>query len=213
MHLLGHNLPDHKPLKIALLTFYGISHPIALRLLARLSIHSEALVSDLTEPQLTSLSAYLSSPSTTLKSKDVTIKLSPPTNTNTNSSSSSSSSLLPKGNQTIFSLGLGNSNKGKSKATSTEKEDPLDELKLETEARRSMQADIAHLRMVGTYRGKRHAAGYPVRGQRTQTNASTAKKHNRVERRGFASSAISPSFGTTEIPSPPSRILKELSLI
>ncbi|WRT66543.1 uncharacterized protein IL334_003502 [Kwoniella shivajii] len=190
MHLLGHNLPDHKPLKIALLTFYGLSHQLSSRLLARLSIHSEALVSDLTEPQLTSLSAYLSSPSTTSKPSDSPISLSPP----------GGKSLLSPGNKSIFGnlnninrIGKGNGNGSKANANvkgkgkEQVKEDPLDELKIETEARRSMQGDIAHLRTVGTYRGKRHAAGYPVRGQRTQTNASTAKKHNRVERRGFAS--------------------------
>jgi small subunit ribosomal protein S13 len=35
------------------------------------------------------------------------------------------------------------------------KADPLDELKIETDLRRSMQADIAHQRQVGTYRGRR----------------------------------------------------------
>nr|XP_019046515.1 30S small subunit ribosomal protein S13 [Kwoniella bestiolae CBS 10118]OCF25445.1 30S small subunit ribosomal protein S13 [Kwoniella bestiolae CBS 10118] len=135
MHLLGHNLPDHKPLKIALLTFYGLSHPLASRLLARLSIHSEALVSDLTEPQLTSLSAYLSSPATTAKVRETQINLAPP----------GGRALPLPGNKSV----VGAVNKGKGK------EDPLDELKLETEARRGMQGDIAHLRMVGTYRGKR----------------------------------------------------------
>ncbi|WWC70172.1 mitochondrial 37S ribosomal uS13m domain-containing protein [Kwoniella pini CBS 10737] len=206
MHLLGHNLPDHKPLKIALLTFYGLSHTLSSRLLARLSIHSEALVSDLTEPQLTSLSAYLSSPSTTLKSqKDSLIKLSPP---------GGRILSLPNNHNNKFNFELNNnSNNANLNLKGKGKEDPLDELLLETEARRSMQSDIAHLRMVGTYRGKRHAAGYPVRGQRTQTNASTAKKHNRVERRGFTTSVIRPSFGITQIPSPPSRILRELSRI
>ncbi|WWC94584.1 hypothetical protein V866_001431 [Kwoniella sp. B9012] len=198
MHLLGHNLPDHKPLKIALLTFYGLSHPLASRLLARLSIHSEALVSDLTEPQLTSLSAYLSSPSTTAKVRETqsNITLSPP----------GGKPLPIPGNKSIVATSQNNKGKGK------ERDDPLDELRLETEARRGMQADIAHLRMVGTYRGKRHAAGYPVRGQRTQTNASTAKKHNRVERRGFATYSTRSSFGSTEIPHPPSRILNEIAV-
>nr|XP_018262785.1 30S small subunit ribosomal protein S13 [Kwoniella dejecticola CBS 10117]OBR84943.1 30S small subunit ribosomal protein S13 [Kwoniella dejecticola CBS 10117] len=142
MHLLGHNLPDHKPLKIALLTFYGLSHPLASRLLARLSIHSEALVSDLTEPQLTSLSAYLSSPSTTARPSTYT--LSPP----------GGKDLSPPGNKVIFPSGA-QKGKGKVQTQNQNQEDSLNELLLETEARRSMQADIAHLRMVGTYRGKR----------------------------------------------------------
>ncbi|KAK8864549.1 hypothetical protein IAR55_001799 [Kwoniella newhampshirensis] len=165
MHLLGHNLPDHKPLKIALLTFYGLSHPLASRLLSRLQIHQSALVSDLTEPQLTSLSAYLSSPSTTAKPSDNPIILAPPGG----------------------AARRGTSDEGKGKGKAKEREDPLDDLRIETEARRAMQADILHMRQVGSYRGRRHAAGYPVRGQRTQTNASTAGKLNRVERRGYAS--------------------------
>ncbi|WVF71340.1 hypothetical protein IAT40_006143 [Kwoniella sp. CBS 6097] len=178
MHLLGHNLPDHKPLKIALLTFYGLSHPLASRLLARLSIHSNALVSDLTEPQLTALSAYLSSPSTTAKPTDSEIKLSPPGGEELPTSAFA-------GSAKVFGQDAKGKGKGRAVAQGAQ-EDPLDELRLETEARRAMQADILHMRQVGSYRGKRHAAGYPVRGQRTQTNASSARKHNRVERRGFA---------------------------
>jgi small subunit ribosomal protein S13 len=52
-----------------------------------------------------------------------------------------------------------------------------------------LHANINHHRNVGTYRGRRHAAHLPVRGQRTSTNANTAKKLNRLERRGFASQA------------------------
>ncbi|ODO09356.1 hypothetical protein I350_02956 [Cryptococcus amylolentus CBS 6273] len=183
MHLLGHNLPDHKPLKIALLTFYGISHKVSARLLPRLGIHSEALVNQLTEPQLTSLSAYLSSPSTTARPSDQKLELAPP----------GGLALKPVGHPGIF----GGLDKGKGR-----QEDPLDELKIETEKRRAMQADIAHLRMVGTYRGRRHAAGYPVHGQRTQTNAKTAKKHNRVERRNMGTFAFE-KFTPEDLPTPP----------
>ncbi|WVN88569.1 uncharacterized protein L203_103780 [Cryptococcus depauperatus CBS 7841] len=173
MHLLGRNLPDHKPLKIALLTFYGISHTLSARLLPRLGIHSEALVSQLTEPQLTALSAYLSSPSTTARPSDNPLELVPP----------GGLALKPIGHPAIVKSMRINNAKGKGKV------DPLDELKIETEKKSAMQADIAHLRMIGTYRGKRHAAGYPVHGQRTQTNAKTAKKLNRVDRRNFGTFA------------------------
>lgn len=54
--------------------------------------------------------------------------------------------------------------------------------------RRSMRADIAHHRTVGTLKGRQHAMGLPVRGQRNRTNGKTAKKLNRIERRGFATS-------------------------
>ncbi|KAE8538505.1 hypothetical protein D1P53_004866 [Cryptococcus gattii VGV] len=184
MHLLGHNLPDHKPLKIALLTFYGISHALSARLLPRLGIHSEATVAQLTEPQLTALSAYLSSPSTTARPSEQQLEFAPP----------GGKVLKPVGHPAIF----GGLNKGKGKG----QEDPLDDLKIETEKRRAMQADIAHLRMVGTYRGRRHAAGYPVHGQRTQTNAKTAKKHNRVERRNFGIQSLT-RFTPTDLPQPP----------
>lgn len=62
--------------------------------------------------------------------------------------------------------------------------DPLKSLKIESEARRVVKENIAHLRMIGSYVGKRHAMGLPVRGQNTQSNAKTAKKLNRVNRFG-----------------------------
>ncbi|KAL7008552.1 hypothetical protein EMMF5_001814 [Cystobasidiomycetes sp. EMM_F5] len=68
----------------------------------------------------------------------------------------------------------------------------LANLRIESDLRRQVKEDIAHHRSVGSYRGRRHAMGLPVRGQRTQTNAKTAKKMNRVERRAF-STAIATS--------------------
>ena len=62
------------------------------------------------------------------------------------------------------------------------RKDPLLKLKVEAELRREMRENIAHQRMIGSYVGRRHAMGLPVRGQNTQTNAKTAKKLNRVER-------------------------------
>ncbi|KAH0827041.1 hypothetical protein J3R83DRAFT_4722 [Lanmaoa asiatica] len=62
--------------------------------------------------------------------------------------------------------------------------DSLKSLKIESEARRVVKENIAHLRMIGSYVGKRHAMGLPVRGQNTQSNAKTAKKLNRVSRFG-----------------------------
>ncbi|KAI6132138.1 hypothetical protein EDD16DRAFT_1882017 [Pisolithus croceorrhizus] len=47
-----------------------------------------------------------------------------------------------------------------------------------------VRENIAHQRMIGSYVGKRHAMGLPVRGQNTQSNAKTAKKLNRVNRFG-----------------------------
>jgi len=62
--------------------------------------------------------------------------------------------------------------------------DVLSAILVENEARRQLRENIAHHRNVGSYVGRRHAMGYPVRGQRTTTNARTANKLNRIERRG-----------------------------
>ncbi|KAF9075144.1 hypothetical protein BDP27DRAFT_1390112 [Rhodocollybia butyracea] len=62
--------------------------------------------------------------------------------------------------------------------------DPLANLTIETALRRLVRDNIAHQRMIGSYVGRRHAMGMPVRGQNTRSNAKTAKKMNRVDRWG-----------------------------
>ena len=52
-----------------------------------------------------------------------------------------------------------------------------------SDARKQVQDNIKRLKDMGTYRGRRHAVGLPVRGQRTQAQAATAKKLNKLERR------------------------------
>lgn len=47
--------------------------------------------------------------------------------------------------------------------------------KVEGDLRREGALDIKRLIEVNSYRGKRHRAGLPVRGQRTKTNARTRK--------------------------------------
>lgn len=64
------------------------------------------------------------------------------------------------------------------------KSDPLRGIKVESELRREVRENIAHLRNIGSYVGKRHAMHLPVRGQNTQSNAKTARRLNRVERFG-----------------------------
>ena len=49
------------------------------------------------------------------------------------------------------------------------------EYKVEGELRRETALNIKLLIEVNSYRGKRHRAGLPVRGQRTKTNARTRK--------------------------------------
>jgi small subunit ribosomal protein S13 len=46
---------------------------------------------------------------------------------------------------------------------------------VEGDLRREVAMSIKRLVELGTYRGKRHKCGLPVRGQRTKTNARTRK--------------------------------------
>lgn len=49
------------------------------------------------------------------------------------------------------------------------------EYKVEGSLKSEVQMNIKRLMDIGTYRGKRHRRGLPVRGQRTKTNARTRK--------------------------------------
>ncbi len=51
---------------------------------------------------------------------------------------------------------------------------------VEGELRRSVQSNIARLKDIRCYRGLRHRAHLPVRGQRTRTNARTRKGPKRT---------------------------------
>lgn len=46
---------------------------------------------------------------------------------------------------------------------------------VEADLRRKEQSDIKRLIDIGTWRGKRHKAGLPVRGQTTKTNSRTRR--------------------------------------
>jgi small subunit ribosomal protein S13 len=48
----------------------------------------------------------------------------------------------------------------------------LSDMKIENDLRRQVLDDIKRLRETGTTRGRRHALGLPVRGQRTRTQVS-----------------------------------------
>ena len=52
--------------------------------------------------------------------------------------------------------------------------------RVEGEKRREVQTNIARLREIGSYRGMRHRAGLPVRGQRTRTNSRSRKGPRRT---------------------------------
>lgn len=55
----------------------------------------------------------------------------------------------------------------------------LNNMKIEAELKRDVQIRITNLINIGCYRGLRHRAGLPVHGQRTRTNAYTARKLNK----------------------------------
>jgi small subunit ribosomal protein S13 len=118
--------------QVALTSFYGLSHATTPRLLARLQIPTACKVSDLTESQITSLSAFLSSPSTTPPP--------PPT---------------PLSRDTDNGKG-----KGKEVTSTSNRLDPLEGLRIETDLKRDTQGDIAHLRQVGAYRGRRYVQSF-----------------------------------------------------
>jgi small subunit ribosomal protein S13 len=48
-------------------------------------------------------------------------------------------------------------------------------IKVEGDIRREVSQDVKRLKEIGSYRGSRHSAGLPVRGQRTKTNARTKR--------------------------------------
>ncbi|MCD5382771.1 30S ribosomal protein S13 [Candidatus Gracilibacteria bacterium] len=60
----------------------------------------------------------------------------------------------------------------------------LDKVDTESDIKRSVALDIQRLQQIGSYRGRRHKMGLPVRGQNTKTNAKTRKKKS--GRRGVA---------------------------
>lgn len=51
----------------------------------------------------------------------------------------------------------------------------LADYKVEGDLRREESLNIKRLVEIGSYRGRRHHAGLPTRGQRTKTNARTRK--------------------------------------
>lgn len=51
----------------------------------------------------------------------------------------------------------------------------LGEMKLEGDLREEIHNNVKRLQQINAYRGRRHNAGLPVRGQRTRTNARTKR--------------------------------------
>jgi small subunit ribosomal protein S13 len=155
-------LISYAVLQAALTFFYGIGPPTAARICARFQIHDRSRVRDLTPTQITQIASFLSSPSTiptipTLPLADALFK--PP----------AAASPVPELSWRQR-VGL--------------KKEPLKDLRIDTELRREVRENIAHHRLIGSYVGRRHAMGLPVRGQKTRSNAKTARKLNKIERRG-----------------------------
>ncbi|CAG8442583.1 14037_t:CDS:2 [Acaulospora morrowiae] len=73
----------------------------------------------------------------------------------------------------------------------------LSNMNIESDLRREVRNNILHHRAIGSYKGKRHAIGYPVRGQRTKTNARTARKLNGKWLRKVEFSTLSNPSGAT----------------
>ena len=69
---------------------------------------------------------------------------------------------------------------------------------IENEARNEMRANIALKRTIGSFAGRRHAMGLPVRGQGTRNNARTAKKLNKLERRNYSTSRVVAPYNITK---------------
>ena len=67
--------------------------------------------------------------------------------------------------------------------------------KIEGDLRREVQADIRRKIEIGSYQGRRHRQGLPVRGQRTKTNARTRKgpeAHRRRQEEGQVIRGLTP---------------------
>ncbi|KAL0580192.1 hypothetical protein V5O48_001785 [Marasmius crinis-equi] len=186
VHVLGINLPDNQFARFALTTIYGVGHHTAHRLCARFQIHDRCRVKDLTPFQITALGAFLSSPQTAPGLPRYPLAgpnyVPPP-------SSRTAQDLLAEYNTEQLTLQRKRAlKKGlpppdpKAKVAEVKGNDPLNDLKIESELRREIRENIARQRMIGSYVGRRHAMHLPVRGQNTQSNAQTAKKLNQLDR-------------------------------
>lgn len=60
----------------------------------------------------------------------------------------------------------------------------LSTMTIENDARKVVQDNIKRLKDMGAYRGRRHAMGLPVRGQRARNQNASANKFNKLDRFG-----------------------------
>ncbi|KAJ6623511.1 hypothetical protein B0H10DRAFT_2162491 [Mycena sp. CBHHK59/15] len=180
VYVLGVNLPDRHLVKFALTQFYGIGHATAQCICARFQMHNTCKIRDLTPLQVTALASFLSSPKDSFsppRYPTATPDFVPSTKTHQELAAEFRSARAQReteNKQPEFIL--------RRLRDSRVRPDLLKELRIESELRQEIRENIAHQKMIGSYVGRRHAMGLPVRGQNTQNNAKTAKKLNRVER-------------------------------
>merc|ERR1711939_30090 len=167
--LLGRNLPDRKLVKIAIRQFVGVGETVSRQIMARLQLHDQLKVGDLSETQLNSLGTILSTPQAAARS---------PVRVFGSLSNDAKLVESPAPNPAV---------------------ERVPELKIDLDVRRYVNAQIARHRQIGTLRGRRHALGLPVRGQRTQTNRQTARYTNRLERRQASTTAAGPTSSGSSV--------------
>lgn len=107
--LSGIDIPNEKPIKVALTYIYGIGRKKAETLLKEISLDGNTRANKLTSKELQAISAK------------------------------------------------------------------IDQFPTEGDLKKIVRDNIQRLKRVGTYRGLRHMAGLPARGQRTRTNSRTLK--------------------------------------
>ncbi|KAJ7632822.1 hypothetical protein FB45DRAFT_913600 [Roridomyces roridus] len=180
VYVLGVNLPDRHLVKFALTQFYGVGHATAERICSRFQMHRTCKVGDLTPLQVTALASFLSSP------KD---SLSPPRYPTATPdfvpSTKPHQELIAEFRAARKQRALENKQPGfmlRARRDERVQPDGLKDLQIEAALRTAIRENIAHQKMIGSYVGRRHAMGLPVRGQNTQNNAKTARKLNRLER-------------------------------
>lgn len=178
--------------QLALRNFFGIGYKTSYHLCARLGIHMETKVAELTETQVTELSAYLSSPQSVPAIPPMPTSARPvygqkPLSPAVAAGSYAAESTGQKGLTDEEQLRLPNAQRPSSYL------DPGRQLVIEAELKREYRANIMHHKHIGTVRGRRHTLGFPVHGQRTHSNAKTARKLNRIDRRFYSTetSAVS----------------------
>merc|ERR1711939_878770 len=125
--LLGRNLPDRKLVKIAIRQFVGVGETVSRQIMARLQLHDQLKVGDLSETQLNSLGTILSTPQ-----------------------------AAPRSPVRVFGS-LSNDAKLVESPAPNPAVERVPELKIDLDVRRYVNAQIARHRQIGTLRGRRHA--------------------------------------------------------